>query len=120
MEFFPFGTNVAKATTATLASLAVPTGTRIAADTQAEVLDAAPSVAVWPCPASQSIQVSVSGMYQEPILSLFDLSGRCVQTYNAFGEYPVSIDLSGFSSGMYLLLATTDTQMASTRVLIVR
>jgi len=120
VEFFPFGTNVAKATTATLASLAVPTGTGIAVDTPAEILDATPSVAAWPCPASRTVQVSVSGMNQNPVLSLFDLSGRCVQAYDTFSEYPVSLDLSGFSCGMYLLLATTSTQTASARVLLVR
>jgi len=120
MDFFPFGTNVAKATVATLASLAVPTGTRLSEDLYTGITANLPAVTASPCPATQSVQVLVTGMNGTAALTLFDLTGRCVLTASTQDSSPVLLDLAGLADGMYILQASSGSTTASVRVLLAR
>ncbi len=113
MEFFPFGTEIAMATSATLASLAVPNGlSGIGGGTP----EAALSVRVWPSPASSTAYVETAS---NASIAIFDVSGRVVLRERA-QEGMTPLDVRGLPPGIYLVTARAGTQAASGRLAVCR
>lgn len=115
MDCFPYGTEVAKATAATLASLAVPVSLSSAEGGEEAIL---PSVSVNPSPASLSINVTLSGLNSLVQVDLFDLGGRRILRETVSGTQ-TSLDLSGVPNGIYLINASDEMQSTSARVVVV-
>ncbi len=113
MEFFPFGTEIAKATSATLASLAVPNGpSGIEGGTPRTDL----TVRVSPSPASVSVSVETA---QNSVLTVYDTVGRMVLREQApLGT--ATLDVSGFPPGIYHISARAGGEMGSGRLVICR
>jgi len=116
MDFFPFGTEIAKAATATLASLAAPNGPSGMEGGQAiPVL----SVRVSPTPASGMATVHVTGADQGARVGVYDTAGRRVLTETA-SEGLAVLDLSNLPSGIYLVTAGNWGETASCRLVVCR
>jgi hypothetical protein len=106
LEYFPFGTNVAKASIATLASLAVPYGSSGADDegdgntpTTFALYQSTPN----PCKGNAEIAFSLPEAATVN-LSIYDTKGRKVSTL-LNGEVPQgehNVNVSGLAAGIYL------------------
>ncbi len=113
MEFFPFGTEIAKATSATLASLAVPNGL---SGIEGGPSEPALTVRVSPSPASSAAYVETSA---NASITVFDVSGRVVLREQA-REGITPLDVSGFPPGIYLVSARAGNQAVSGRLAVCR
>lgn len=58
---------------------------------------------VYPNPASTSVTIGLDGVTEKVIVSLTDLTGRSVFTLTAENTSSVTIDLSTFAAGTYIL-----------------
>ncbi|MCK5131756.1 MAG: T9SS type A sorting domain-containing protein [Candidatus Sabulitectum sp.] len=106
LQYFPFGTNMAKAAIATVAHLAVPADNGMEEEsflstsgTATMRLSSNPVNSL----ASVIVIVPATGLVN---LSLFDISGREVHSISETlpgGSNNLEIDVSDFSSGMYLI-----------------
>lgn len=113
MEFFPFGTEIAQATSATLASLAVPNGP---SGIEGETPRTGLTVRVSPSPASVSVSVKTA---KNSVITVFDTGGRMVLREQA-PQGTATLDVSGFPPGIYHISATSDGEWGSGRVVICR
>lgn len=117
IEFFPFGTSFARATTATLASLAVPAGLYIDPAGHTQELQ----LSVSPFPASRTVEVFFGHLVPGAVsVQVFDLSGRLVRGFSVEGADRLQIDVNALSTGMYFARVTTATESATARLLVVR
>lgn len=113
MDFFPFGTEIAQATSATLASLAVPNGpSGIEGGTPRTGL----TVRVSPSPASVSVSVETA---RNAVITVFDTGGRMVLREQA-PQGTATLDVSGFPPGVYHISARSGGESGSGRLVICR
>ena len=123
IQYFPFGTNMAKAAIATVAYLAVPEITGIEEEsfqsgtgTVTLRLSSNPVTAV----ASVIVTVPTTGSVE---LSLFDISGREVQSLNETlpaGSNLMDMDIQSISPGIYLMRFDASGESLTTRMVITR
>lgn len=115
LEYFPFGTNVARSAIACIAALAVPVGLGIE--------DGAPGpveVGISPLPAASIVLVRVSGLGSGPAsVILFDLSGRRIGSAVLDAEGVAELDVSGMHPGVYLVRVSGGGGHAGTARLVV-
>ncbi len=110
LEYFPFGTNVARSAVACIASLAVPVGLGIGDGSQGPVI-----VEVSPSPAGSVVQVRAQGIGPAPAtVDLYDLSGRLVESVPLGPDGTVGLDVSSLQPGVYLIRVTADGGCAGT------
>jgi hypothetical protein len=121
IQYFPFGTNMAKAAIATVAYLAVPIETGIEESSSHDIINPlSMNLSANPVTTSACAVITMpsSGTAR---LSLFDLSGRTVrsilETLPA-GLNSIDIDLQNLSPGMYLVRLEFNEESTSTRMVI--
>lgn len=108
-EFWPFGTECARAALAFTAQAALTDWLGIESAAPASV-----ALMVFPNPASTTLGLTLGG--QTPAgVSLFDLTGRMVLSGSG-----ATLDVSGLAPGVYLVRATTDGGFSSARVVLTR
>ena len=114
MEFFPFGTECAKAAIATVAVYADPLGEGIeAGDTTGAVFSS-----LGPVPASSVLNVVLAGTGAAEI-TLYDAAGRTAERVIAEpGQGEVTMDLTALPAGVYLLSGRAGDQSDSRLVVI--
>ncbi len=106
LQYFPFGTNMAKAAIATVAALAVPVSTGIEGETSfvnTEMVSM--GLVTNPVNTSASLNVSIPSTGTLD-LNLYDLSGRKIHSISEIlpgGSSIMDIDVSDLSPGMYLM-----------------
>jgi hypothetical protein len=121
LQFFPFGTNMAKAAIATVAHLAVPVETGIAEESSFETTGTVSMrLASNPVTSTASILLSIpeTGMTN---FTLFDISGREVHSYSEIlpgGASIIGVDVRNLSPGMYLSRLTFGGQSVTSRMII--
>ncbi|HOP27649.1 MAG TPA: M20/M25/M40 family metallo-hydrolase [Candidatus Sabulitectum sp.] len=113
MEFFPFGTEIAKATSATLASLAVPNSP---SGIEEGPLNPGLTLKVSPSPASSAAYVETAA---NASISVFDFSGRVVLREQA-QQGTTPLDVSGLPPGIYLVTVGLDNRSCAGRLVICR
>lgn len=123
MQYFPFGTNMAKACIATVAYLAGPVETGI---------DEAPSTPVFsgvalsvnPNPVSSSAMVRIQAQSPaQAALQVFDITGRSVHSETILltpGENMVSVDASSLPMGVYTVRVTSAGSARNARMVVAR
>ena len=115
LEYFPFGTNVAKSAIACIAALAVPVGLGIEEGSPEYV-----SVGVSPSPAGSVAFVEASGIGEAPAaVDLYDLSGRLVESVPLGPDGTAGLDVSSLQPGVYLIRVTSGDCPAGTARLVV-
>jgi hypothetical protein len=123
MQYFPFGTNMAKASIATVAYLANPITTGIAGDCATPVFPRA-AVSVSPNPVSASAAVRVQAQAPaQAFLRVFDITGRLVYGEHLVltpGDNTASVDVSRFPAGVYIVRVSSGGSHASTRMVVAR
>lgn len=123
LQYFPFGTNMARAAVATVAYLAVPYNTGVNDDSfQAEAVTTTMRLSSNPVTsvASTVITVPLTGSVK---LSLFDVSGREVQSHSETlpaGSSMVNMNVGSLSPGIYLLRLNANDESVTTRMVITR
>lgn len=123
LEFFPFGTNIAKASIATVAYLAVPTGTGIEEQNHQGLSG---QLALQPVqnPATGSFVLSVALPSGGPVtLQVFDTAGRMVRSLVKDlqpGTSEIHLAAEDLSPGMYLVKAISASESVSTRIMLIR
>ena len=116
MEFFPFGTECAKAAIATVAVYADPRGEGIEAGSAAGTV----ITSVGPVPASSALTIVLSAS-GETELTLCDATGRTVERATAEpGQGEVTMDLTALPAGIYLLSGRAGDQSDSRLVVITK
>lgn len=117
LEYFPFGTNVARSAIACIAALAVPTGLGIGEEPHGSV-----DVSVSPSPAASTAVVTVSGFGSAPAsVTLYDLPGRVVGSAALDAEGLAELDVSGLQPGVYLVrVAGGDSPAGTARLVVCR
>ncbi len=117
MEYFPFGTECAKAAIATVAVYADPLGEGI----QEGSPDTGLIISAGPIPAASTLSVILGGFSGPLGLTLYDMTGRGVASTTAEeGASMVSIDVSGLPRGIYALRGTAGGISESSLVVISR
>lgn len=123
IQYFPFGTNMAKASIATVAYLANPVGTGIAGGASTPVFQrAALSVSPNPVSASATVRVHAQAPAQAT-LQVFDISGRVVyrdEMALSQGENMVAMDSASLPMGVYTVRVTSAGSSSSTRMVVAR
>ena len=67
-------------------------------------LDGGGEVIVYPNPTSGIVFVEISDMFvQKAEVRVFDMTGRQILQYNDFKSNILSLDMSGFNSGIYYI-----------------
>lgn len=126
VQYFPFGTNCARAGIATVASLADPQPSASVADTPG-----APRIAplaitsLSPNPARDNVHVTLRSLKGQPVsLTVFDVFGRALRrqsiTAGAAGAIGVELGLPDLPSGIYLLRAEGGSASAAAKLAIAR
>jgi len=121
IQYFPFGTNMAKAAIATVAYLAVPIETGIEESSHSEVVNPLSMIL-----SSNPVTTAASAFVTMPSpgtarLNLYDLSGRTVLSISETlpaGSNAVNIDLNDISPGMYLIRVEFNGESASSRLVV--
>ena len=70
-----------------------------------------------PNPASSFTNVIITFEYKEGTATLYDLSGRSLQTITITGERTVPIELNGLPQGIYVIEIKTDTEKGGVKVI---
>ena len=70
-----------------------------------------------PNPASSFTNVIITFEYKEGTATLYDLSGRSLQTIAITGERTVPIELNGLPQGIYVIEIKTDTEKGGVKVI---
>ncbi len=123
LQYFPFGTNMAKAAIATVAHLAVPVNTGIEEESSAHSNHSSTMrLSSNPVSSTASIVVNVpiTGMVN---LSLYDVSGREVFSMNetlSGGVSVVDLDVTDFSSGLYLIKMQFNGESNTSRMIVTK
>ncbi len=122
IQYFPFGTNMAKASIATVAYLAGPIPVGTAGESVVPVSSGV-EVRVSPNPVSgpAAVRVTVSSPARA-LLEVFDLAGRTVhgeQLVLTPGDNTVSVDMSPFPAGVYILRVSSGGGHTDARVAVV-
>ena len=73
------------------------------------------SLAVWPNPANQEVQVTINGVSPE-VIEVFDVTGKHIVTYTRLTR----LDVSGWASGSYMLRVRNDQAVMERRLMVVR
>jgi len=108
-EFWPFGTECAKAALAFTAQAALTDWLGIEGTAPASV-----ALTVFPNPASTILGLSLGGEAPEGV-SLFDITGRMVLSGSG-----ATLDVSGLAPGVYLVRAATEGGFFTARVVLSR
>lgn len=121
LQYFPFGTNMAKAAIATVAALAVPVSTGIEGEasfgnSQMVSMD----LATNPVNTSASLNISIpsTGTLN---LNLYDISGREIHSISEIlpgGSSIMDIDVSDLSPGMYLMKLEFNGESLTSRMIV--
>lgn len=123
LQYFPFGTNMAKAAIATVAYLAGPVGTGTPGESGAPVLPRG-SLGVHPNPVSGAATVRITAGSPGPAeLQVYDLSGRRVHGQSldlVSGENTVVIRTGDLPAGLYTVRVTSGGSSENTRMVVVR
>jgi hypothetical protein len=123
LEYFPFGTNMAKAAIATVAYLAVPVSTGTEQPESGQISQPF-ALALLENPVSSVASASVSMPSSGPVrISVYDLSGREMLSRTdemAQGLNSVSIGVEALPSGVYILQASASGNTASMRMVLTR
>ncbi len=123
LEYFPFGTNMAKAAIATVAYLAVPVNTGVEEEHHQGTVG---GISVRPLenPVSSSASVSVTVPSGGNVsVGIYDTSGRQVLRSDSelqAGVNRINLNTETLPPGMYLIRAETSEANASSRLMIVR
>ena len=126
MQYFPFGSNCARAGIATLASLADPQPSAGVAETEsAPRMEQLTITSISPNPARDNVLVTLHSLQKEPIsLTVFDVFGRAVRRRSveaaASGTIGVHLGLPDLPTGIYLLRAEGGSATAATKLVISR
>jgi hypothetical protein len=117
VEFFPFGTECARAAIATVAVYADPLPEGIEGEEQGGRFSIA---STGPVPAASSLTVRLEGMIGAADITLFDLAGREAASVSleTAGSSQVVIDVSTLPAGVYALRATSG-QLSDTRMVVI-
>ena len=70
-----------------------------------------------PNPASSFTNVIITFEYKEGTATLYDLSGRSLQTITITGERTVPVELNGLPQGIYVIEIKTDTEKGGVKVI---
>jgi hypothetical protein len=70
-----------------------------------------------PNPASSFTNVIITFEYKEGTATLYDLSGRSLQTIAITGERTVPVELNGLPQGIYVIEIKTDTEKGGVKVI---
>lgn len=70
-----------------------------------------------PNPASSFTNVIINFEYKEGTATLYDLSGRSLQTITITGERTVPVELNGLPQGIYVIEIKTDTEKGGVKVI---
>ena len=73
---------------------------------------------VFPNPAINDVQISFSNQEEEVLIDIFDLSGKRIKTVQQKNTAQFSLDVSEFTSGMYILQIKTATENFTERIVI--
>lgn len=126
MQYFPFGTDCARAGIATLASLADPQPAAGVAETpSAPGMEQLTITSISPNPARDNVLVTLHSLQKEPVsLTVFDVFGRAVRRRSveagASGTAGVHLGLLDLPTGVYLLRAEGGSATAATKLVIAR
>ncbi|MDM7992212.1 MAG: M28 family peptidase [Candidatus Fermentibacter sp.] len=117
LEFFPFGTNVARSAVACIAALAVPVGLGIGEGPGRSV-----AVSVSPSPAASVVLVQTSGFGPvQASVTLYDLAGREVGSAVLDEGGGVELGVSSLQPGVYLVrVAEGDGPTGTARLVVCR
>lgn len=74
----------------------------------------------WPQPAVSNVNVRVEGLTGSGQLDLMDLNGRILATMDMDLSETISLDLEGYTPGLYLLRLQSDGQDAPTTLKIIK
>jgi len=123
MQYFPFGTNMAKACIAAVAYLADPVETGVGEASSTPVFSEM-ALSVQPNPVSSSALVRIHALSSAQAgLQVFDLSGRSVRRETILltpGENMVSVDASSLPMGIYTIRVTSAGSSRNTRMVVAR
>ena len=123
LEYFPFGTNMAKAAIATVAYLAVPVSTGIGEEHH-HAAEGDISVQPLANPVSGSASVSVTIPSGGTVsIGVYDTSGRQVLRSDSelqAGLNQINLNTETLPPGMYIVRAETPEDHASSRLVVVR
>ncbi|NOQ23043.1 MAG: M28 family peptidase [Candidatus Aegiribacteria sp.] len=122
-QYFPFGTNMAKAAIATVAYLAVPSGTGVEEDSFHNSIGT-----VTMRLSSNPVNFMASAIVNVPStclakLSLFDISGREVQSVSETlpaGSSPIDMNVQSLVPGIYLLRLDANGESATSSMVIIK
>lgn len=117
MEYFPFGTNCIKGSIATVAYLAEPISVGVEESGSLPVEPGLSELSIAPNPVSSVARVDFGA--GEFVVSLFDLSGRKRQSWMA-SQGTVDVDLSDYTTGIYLIRAVSGGRSASRMLVVAR
>jgi hypothetical protein len=126
LDYFPFGTNCARAGIATLAALAVPeVPTGIAETLSVPGIERLTITSISPNPARDNALVTLRSLLDEPLsLTLFDVHGRALRRQSievdASGTLGVRLGFSDLPSGIYLLRADGGQASVARKMVITR
>lgn len=123
MQYFPFGTNMAKSCIAAVAYLATPVVTGIGEASSTPVFSTM-EIGVLPNPVSASARIRVNALSSAQAgLQVFDIAGRSVHSETillAPGENLVSVDASSLPMGVYTVRLTSAGSSRSARMVVAR
>lgn len=115
LEYFPFGTNVARSAVACIAALAVPVGLGIEEGPPGSV-----EVGISPSPAASVVLVRASGLGSaRASVTLYDLTGREVASTALDVDREAELDVSRLQPGVYLVRVAGGDGPAGTARLVV-
>lgn len=120
ITYFPFGTNCIKGAIATVAHLAVPTGST---GIEEEEVHGVPAIAsISPNPAHSTLTVELAGDFAGTVeVSLFDITGRVVLSgsHDASSQR-VELLLSDLPSGVYIVRVSSGVLSETRNIVIAR
>jgi hypothetical protein len=76
------------------------------------------NVTLYPNPASDHVQVDLSGLSGDALLLMHNSRGQLVRTVRVIAGQLIDVDIRGLSDGMYSLQVVTDDQLISTRLVV--
>ncbi|HRY60636.1 MAG TPA: M28 family peptidase [Candidatus Fermentibacter sp.] len=116
LEYFPFGTNVARSAVACIAALAVPVGLGIEGGPHQGSVE----VGISPSPAASVVLVQTSGFGSvQASVTLYDLTGREVASTALDADREAELDVSRLQPGVYLVRVAGGDGPAGTARLVV-
>lgn len=123
MQYFPFGTNMAKSCIAAVAYLADPVETGIGDAASTPVFSGA-GISVQPNPVSTSAMVRIQALSPaQARLQVFDIAGRSVHGETVLlnpGENLVSVDATSLPMGVYTVRVTSAGSSRNARMVVAR